>query len=63
MNNLWNLITVILYKLKDGGAVQYLTDGLNFQGFDDSSDLPFSFSTQTNVLKTIFNLQNIDSCN
>lgn len=49
-------------KLKNGGAVQYLTDGTNFQGLDDSSDLPFSFTTQTNILTTVFNIQTIDSC-
>ncbi|MES2430754.1 MAG: hypothetical protein V4556_07430 [Bacteroidota bacterium] len=49
-------------KLKNGGAVQYMTDGVNFQGLDDSSDLPFSFTTQTNILITVFNLQTIDSC-
>jgi hypothetical protein len=50
-------------KLKDGGAVNYLTDGINFQGFDDSSDLPFSFKVQTNILKAAFNLKTIYDCN
>ena len=50
-------------ELKDGGMVSYLTDGVKFKGFDDSSDLPFSFRTAVNVLKIAFNLQNLDSCN
>ena len=49
-------------KLKNGGSVSYLTDGINFQGFDDSFDLPSSFKTQTDILKTVFNLQKIDNC-
>lgn len=53
---------IIHIQLRDGGEVNYLTDGINFQGFDDSSDLPFSFKTQTDILKAVFNLQKIDSC-
>lgn len=53
---------VVHIKLKDGGELNYLTDGTNFQGFDDSSDLPFSFSTKTNILQSVFNLQTVDSC-
>jgi hypothetical protein len=56
-----NCFTVHI-ELKDGAGVYYLTDGINFHGFDDSSDLPFCFKTQTNILKTVFDLQTIDSC-
>ena len=49
-------------QLKDGGSLNYITVGINFQGFDDSFDLPFSFKTQTDNFKEIFNLQKIDSC-
>ena len=52
---------VLHIKLKDGGELNYLTDGTNFQGFDDSSDLPFSFSTKTNIVKSVFSLQAMDS--
>lgn len=54
---------LIHIELRNGGSVNYLTDGVNFQGLDDSSDLPFSFKTDINILKTLFNLDRIDSCN
>ena len=49
-------------KLKDGGSVNYRTDGINFQGYDDSSDLPFSFSTKRNILTDVFKLIVINNC-
>ena len=53
---------IVHIQLKDGGEVNYLSDGINFQGFDDSSDLPFSFKTNTDILKSVFNLEKIDNC-
>ena len=57
-----NSCYTIYIQLKDGGSVNYLTDGINFKGFDDSSDLPFSFKTTINVLSAVFKLEKIDSC-
>lgn len=52
----------IFIKLKNGGQVQYMTDGLNFVGYDDSSDLPFSFSTTQNIITDVFKLKFFDNC-
>ena len=49
-------------KLKNGGGVNYWTDGLKFQGYDDSSDLPFSFETKQNVLKVVFKIKDLELC-
>lgn len=52
----------LLIKLKNGGSLNYRTDGLRFQGYDDSSDLPFSFSVGENILTEIFKLKNLEHC-
>ena len=49
-------------QLKDGSSVSYMTDGLKFQGYDDSSDLPFSFETKKDILKEVFKLKEIEKC-
>ena len=52
----------IFIKLKDGGGVQYRTDGVSFEGYDDSSDLPFSFSTTQNIITEVFKLKVLNNC-
>jgi hypothetical protein len=52
----------LFIKLEDGGSVSYRTDGVRFQGYDDSSDLPFSFSLKENILTEVFGLKNIEHC-
>jgi hypothetical protein len=49
-------------KLKDGGSLNYRTDGIKFQGYDDSSDLPFSFSVGENILTEVFKLKDLEHC-
>jgi hypothetical protein len=49
-------------KLKDGGSLNYRTDGIRFQGYDDSSDLPFSFSVAENILTAVFKLKDLEHC-
>jgi hypothetical protein len=52
----------LFIKLKEGGSVNYRTDGIRFQGYDDTSDLPFSFSLEENILTEVFKLKNIEHC-
>jgi hypothetical protein len=49
-------------KLKDGGSVSYRTDGNKFQGYDDTSDRPFSFSVERNILTEVFKLKELEHC-
>jgi hypothetical protein len=48
-------------RLKDS-AVHYRTDGVNFEGYDDSTDLPFSFSTPRNILTKVFKIKTYEHC-
>ena len=52
----------LLIQLKIGGSVQYRTDGRNFVGYDDSSDLPFSFSIPADILTEVFHIIPVDNC-
>jgi hypothetical protein len=51
----------LFIQLKNS-SVHYRTDGINFQGYDSSTDLPFSFSTKRNILTDVFKLSNIEHC-
>ena len=51
-----------LYIQLKNASVRYRTDGINFRGYDSSTDLPFSFSTKRNILKEVFKLSKLEQC-